>query len=106
MRAAAEDVEIGQLQHPLQIPDTAVNDQPRARPRVNRRPQVVADKGSIFDLAEEVDDEHVPAREGIDDPGVLAAAASLACTDTLYDLLQIGSQRHHPRRYGPAHKHT
>ena len=102
MHAAAEDIEIGELVDPFQIANAAVDDEPGPGAGRDGGPQVVADEGAILDLAEEIDDQHVAREQGVDHPGVLAAAAAFGGAHALDDALQVGSQRHHAHGDRPA----
>src|SRR5215218_7929062 len=95
MHAPAKNIEIGDLIDALQIANTAVDDQPGPGTGRDGRPQVVANEGAILDFAEEIDDQDVAREQGIDHPGVLAAATTLGSAQILDDSLQVRSERHH-----------
>ena len=88
--AAAEDIEVGELVDALQIANAAVDDDPGPGAGRDSGPQVVADEGAILDLAEEIDDQHVAREQRVDDPRVLAAAATLGGAHALDDPCKSG----------------
>jgi hypothetical protein len=94
--SATEDVEVRQLQHPFQIADAAVHDETGPGAGVNGGAEIVADERAIFDLAKEIDDEHIPGQQGADDPGVLlstAASAAPSFSTTLWKSGRSGTMR-------------
>ena len=75
--AAHVDVDV-ELHDALVIADAAVDHRAGLGAGGDGGAQVVADHGAADDLAEDIDHHHVAFLQGLDDPGVLAAARAAA----------------------------
>src|SRR5688572_24935999 len=106
MPAAAEDVEIGQLAHPFEVADAAIDDESGPGPRVDRRTEIVANEGAVLDLAEEIDDEDVAGKKRVDDPSVLPADMAIGRALRCDDRLKVVPQRDHADGDRPADEHA
>src|SRR4051794_36151188 len=84
MGAAVEAVEVVQLIDALEIANAAIDHESGFGSAGDGCTEVVADKGAVLDLAEEVDHQDISWAEGVDDPGVLTAGATF-CSAGLDD---------------------
>src|SRR4029079_8559757 len=96
MRAAVEAVEVLQLLDTGEVADAAIDYEARLGPGGNSCSEVVADKGAVLDLAEEVHTQHIAFAERVDDPGVLAAGPLLRLADRLDRAVQVRASRDVP----------
>src|SRR5919199_480406 len=104
MEPAAEDRTLGQLAYTLEVTNAALDHRAGSRAGVQRGREIVADKGSILDLAEHIHDHDVARLKRIDHPRVLPADASLFPATLFDQCVEIGPVGHHLGGHRPANQ--